>query len=603
MHRGTDSIHILNAADLSPHKKLSAGASVERSALFGIKWSPDGRRIASGGRFHQVHCWDAQTGDLLWEHNDVVAYTINVAWSPDGKRLAGGGRNGMLYIWDGATGEPVISHKRHVSAICQADISDDGRYAITAGAGGDVCTWRMEAPGSPMALTDVTYRPGGALFAAGSDVAAIALDQAGTVEVVDVGATRSAGRFNLPSPPIYTGLGAGGRSLVVIDKEGMLRRVDFGGKVLAEVRALPKNSFDYLMAWRSDDSRWVATAVGQATELHYVPTGQFRNIEQSNTLRSNGYGWGRYQGLAFSPDNACFAMIADRTVQVIETDSLKTVLELETGPDSPTALRFSPTGRVVAVGTSRGRVLLFSAMSGRQIHAFAGHEPEGWRAGRKRSGGGSTSPLDDEPYSICHLRYEQAGKRLLSGSADHTVLIWDTSAHGGPEPVAGDKNAGQLWALLGSDDASEAWQAAWAFGAMGHQGAVFLADKLRPADRASRAKVLRLVQQLRSRKFAARKAAQDELEQIASQSVEVLESLVEAGDLPPELLARVKKLIDEAGAVTTTTTAALQKWRGIRVLERIGTPSARQVLLGLSRGAKGSHLTQLAIGALERMGR
>ena len=50
-------------------------------------WSPDGRRIATGGYDHRVRLWDASTTEQVFEvefDTDVSA----VAWNRDGRQLA-----------------------------------------------------------------------------------------------------------------------------------------------------------------------------------------------------------------------------------------------------------------------------------------------------------------------------------------------------------------------------------------------------------------------------------------------------------------------------------------------------------------------------------
>src|SRR6266568_8060498 len=63
--------------------------------VFTVAWSPDGKRIASGGNDNTVQVWDAVGGDSVAAVGSHV-YTYNghsfsvssVVWSPDSTRMA-----------------------------------------------------------------------------------------------------------------------------------------------------------------------------------------------------------------------------------------------------------------------------------------------------------------------------------------------------------------------------------------------------------------------------------------------------------------------------------------------------------------------------------
>jgi WD40 repeat protein len=57
----------------------------------GLGWSPDGRRLASAGRF-AAKVWDAQTGALL-STTPIQTWGDRLAWHPGGQRFAVAGRD------------------------------------------------------------------------------------------------------------------------------------------------------------------------------------------------------------------------------------------------------------------------------------------------------------------------------------------------------------------------------------------------------------------------------------------------------------------------------------------------------------------------------
>ena len=119
--------------------------------VYTVAWSPDGQRIASGGKDHTVQVWPVtlfESGGQL-QKSSIITYRGHnsavqaVAWSPDGKRIASAGDN--VHIWNGLTGEHIYTYTKHTTSITlevQAVAwSPNGRYIASGGMEGTVQVW------------------------------------------------------------------------------------------------------------------------------------------------------------------------------------------------------------------------------------------------------------------------------------------------------------------------------------------------------------------------------------------------------------------------------------------------------------------------------
>ena len=100
-----------------------------------ISWSPDGRHLAvwSEGNGpiapHSMWVVDVATGRTTAGPVDTIGF-INAAWSPDGARIADGGREG-LYVVTASTGETqVLRLGADVSGYTDLQWAPDGRWLV-----------------------------------------------------------------------------------------------------------------------------------------------------------------------------------------------------------------------------------------------------------------------------------------------------------------------------------------------------------------------------------------------------------------------------------------------------------------------------------------
>ena len=65
-----------------------------------IRWSPDGRKLASASTDNSIRIWDAETGQCIKTITGHDNWIWCVSWSPNGLMLASASEDATVRIWD-----------------------------------------------------------------------------------------------------------------------------------------------------------------------------------------------------------------------------------------------------------------------------------------------------------------------------------------------------------------------------------------------------------------------------------------------------------------------------------------------------------------------
>jgi WD40 repeat protein len=104
--------------------------NVESNGVQSVRFSPDGRHILTSDKAGVARIWDAATlaeERMLCGHK---AHLSHANFSPDGQWISSGGRDRSLRLWETATGKELRVWPDHVGEVYWSRISKDRRKVV-----------------------------------------------------------------------------------------------------------------------------------------------------------------------------------------------------------------------------------------------------------------------------------------------------------------------------------------------------------------------------------------------------------------------------------------------------------------------------------------
>jgi WD40 repeat protein len=107
-----------------------------------IMWSPDGRRIASVSSDRSMQVWDSLTGRKFFIHRNTFGAINTVSWSPNGRYLASGSNDKAIQIWDSGTRQAISTYRGHTGYVTAVTWSPDGKLLASGSVDHTVQVWQ-----------------------------------------------------------------------------------------------------------------------------------------------------------------------------------------------------------------------------------------------------------------------------------------------------------------------------------------------------------------------------------------------------------------------------------------------------------------------------
>ncbi len=109
--------------------------------FFGVAWSPDGKRIATGDASGAIQVRNATTGAIIFTSRGHSGFVWAIAWSPDGTRIASASWDKTVQVWDARTGRHILTYRGHTDLVLAVAWSPDSRHIVSGSSDDTVQVW------------------------------------------------------------------------------------------------------------------------------------------------------------------------------------------------------------------------------------------------------------------------------------------------------------------------------------------------------------------------------------------------------------------------------------------------------------------------------
>ena len=384
--------------------------------------SSDDRTLAIGGNDGSLRLLDLETGETRVASGRHAAAVTDARFTPDGRSLITTGDDGDVIVWDVGRAAAKETLSGHSGFVFSPMISRDGTTLYTASLDGTVFIWDLDGGrriGRPLRVG--AEGTGGAGMALSSDGEMIAVARrAGAVGVVDARSLRERRVVPVLRNGNVTRLVFVPRSHVVAvtGDTGQLALLDAES---GRVTRLSGHRNYVLTPGLSTDGRLMATAdVDGIVRLWSLPAARAAGAP----LR---FSHGVYDA-QLSPDGRRLTLVlfaangVPDTLEVWDVDSRRRVTRVRIGANT-NVVRFSPDGRLAAIGNNSGRAQVWSTTTWRPVtRAVAGHA--GALNGAAISPDARTLATggDDGMIRLWDIRTGQAVAAPLPGLSHKTVV-------------------------------------------------------------------------------------------------------------------------------------------------------------------------------------
>lgn len=428
---GGNDIHVFETTSWRPTLTI-AGPRIRT-----IAWDPTGQRLLTGSAAGDASIWTIPGGIQTHHLREVGEPVDTVAFSPDGRLAVAAGRDGAEQVFDASTGHMVSTDNYLHSKILSIEFDRTSRLVVAAGERGTIVVMDALQGLSVTTLEGPRQRVRVARFEPASRrIVGASWDGTARVWDASVPYRRWTSAAIADSCDLFGGVVPDGR-FVAIGCIGHPTRIwdTAHDQLLAELPAIaaPGGDFAVVFPAVSIGGDLAAVARGNAVDLYGLPGGRLvRTIAHGAPITA----------VAFGAGHDLVSGAADGSILV--TRDAKEPVKLPQSPAGIDAIMALHDGRVVAADTrervrvidhgivvteltapARVRSLRPSPDSTRlvAIASYTGRatSPTLWDLGHPRL----ATQLSGHGGRVLSARFVEDGRGILTASNDGTVSLWD----------------------------------------------------------------------------------------------------------------------------------------------------------------------------------